>query len=52
MDSGKRAGSGVFKASKDFSRGDALCAGLCSVSVGCEIVAGVLIWCPMPGLYS
>ena len=49
VDSGRRAGSGIFKASTDFARGDAVCGGLCSVSAGCEIVAGVLIWCPIPG---
>ena len=49
MDSGKRARTGVFKASKDFARGDTICGGLCTVSAGCEVVAGVLVWCPIPG---
>ena len=49
VDSGKRAGTGIFKASKDFARGDAVCGGLCSVSVGCEVIASVLVWCPVPG---
>ena len=49
MDSGKRAGSGVFKASKDFARGDTVCCGLCIVSAGCEVVSGVLVWVPIPG---
>lgn len=49
VDSGKRAGTGIFKASKDFARGDTICAGLCGVSAGCEVIAGVLIWCPIPG---
>ena len=49
VDSGKRASTGIFKAGKDFSRGDTVCGGLCSVSVGCEVIAGVLVWCPIPG---
>ena len=49
IDSGKRVGSGLFKASKDFARGDAFCGGLCGISTGCEIIAGVLVWCPVPG---
>ena len=49
MDSGKRAGTSIFKASKDFSRGDPVCGGLCSLSAGCEVIAGVLVWCPIPG---
>jgi hypothetical protein len=49
VDSGKRAGVGIFKASKDFARGDAICGGLCSISAGCEVIAGVLVWCPIPG---
>ena len=52
MDSGKRAGTGIFKAGKDFARGDAICGGLCSVSAGCEVIAGVLIWCPIPGKFT
>ena len=49
VDSGGRAGVGIFKASKDFARGDAICGGLCCVSTGCEVVSGILIWCPIPG---
>ena len=49
VDSGKRAGSGIFKASKDFSRGDTVCGVLCSISTGCEVVSGVVVWCPIPG---
>jgi hypothetical protein len=49
VDSGGRAGVGTFKASKDFARGDVMCGGLCCVSIGCEVVSGVLIWCPIPG---
>lgn len=48
-DSGRRAGIGVFKASKDFARGDALCGTLCCISTGCETVSGILVWCPIPG---
>jgi hypothetical protein len=49
LDSGRRVGVGTFKASKDFARGDALCGGLCCVSIGCEVISGVLVWCPIPG---
>lgn len=49
VDSGRRAGVGTFKASKDFARGDTICGGLCCVSIGCEAVSGVLVWCPIPG---
>lgn len=49
VDSGRRAGVGTFKASKDFARGDVVCGGLCCISIGCEVVSGVLIWCPVPG---
>jgi hypothetical protein len=49
IDSGRRAGVGTFKASKDFARGDAMCGILCCISVGCEAVSGVLVWCPIPG---
>lgn len=49
VDSGRRVGVGTFKASKDFARGDAMCGGLCCVSIGCEAVSGVLVWCPIPG---
>lgn len=49
VDSGRRAGLGTFKAGKDFSRGDTLCASLCCISIGCEAVSGILVWCPIPG---
>ena len=49
VDSGRRAGISTFKASKDFARGDAICGGLCCVSIGCEVVSSVLVWCPIPG---
>ena len=49
VDSGKRGASGIFKATKDFSRGDPVCGTLCSVSVGCEATAAVLVWVPIPG---
>ena len=49
IDSGKRAGTGIFKASTDFARGDTVYGGLCSVLVGCEVMVGVLVWCPIPG---
>ena len=44
IDSGKRAGAGTFKASKDFARGDTVCAGLCCVSIKCELLSGILVW--------
>ena len=50
--SGSRVGSGAFKATKDFSRGDVLCGTLCSVSIGCEIVCGVIVWVPVPGKFT
>lgn len=49
VDSGRRVGVGTFKASKDFARGDIMCGSLCCVSIGCEAVSGVLVWCPIPG---
>lgn len=49
IDSGKRAASGTFKATKDFTRGDAVCGTLCCISIGCEVSAGVLVWVPIPG---
>ena len=49
VDSGRRVGVGTFKASKDFARGDIMCGSLCCVSIGCEAISGVLVWCPIPG---
>ena len=49
IDSGRRAGVGAYKASKDFARGDVMCGSLCCVSIGCEAISGVLVWCPIPG---
>ena len=49
---GSRVGSGAFKATKDFSKGDILCGTLCSVSMGCEIACGVITWVPMPGKFT
>ena len=49
VDSGRRVGVGTFKASKDFARGDVMCGGFCCVSIGCEVLSGVLVWCPIPG---
>lgn len=49
IDSGRRVGVGTFKAASDFGRGDVLCGGLCCVSIGCEAVSGILVWCPIPG---
>lgn len=42
IDSGRRAAVGTFKASKDFVKGDTICGGLCCVSVGCELISGVI----------
>lgn len=47
--SGQRAGTGLLKASKDYSRGDYLCTGLCGISVLCEAGSGIVIWIPVPG---
>lgn len=49
IDSGRQAGVDIFKASKDFARGDVMCRSLCCVSIGCEAVSGILVWCPIPG---
>ena len=49
VDSGRRSAAGTFKASKDFAKGDTICLSLCCVSIGCELVSGVLVWCPIPG---
>jgi hypothetical protein len=49
VDSSKRAATGTYKAGKDFSRGDSLCGGLCCISIGCEVLSGVFVWCPIPG---
>ena len=49
IDSGRRAGAGTFKATADFARGDMICGSLCCVSVGCEAVSSILVWCPIPG---
>nr|YP_009308933.1 hypothetical protein [Toxarium undulatum]AOS86676.1 hypothetical protein [Toxarium undulatum] len=49
VDSGRRASVGTFKASKDFAKGDTICGSLCCVSIGCEVISGVLVWCPIPG---
>lgn len=48
VDSGKRIGVGAYKAGKDFSRGDVVCGTLCCVSMGCETVSSIVIWCPLP----
>jgi hypothetical protein len=49
---GSRVGSGAFKATKDFSRGDIACGTLCSVSMGCEVACVVITWVPMPGKFA
>lgn len=49
VDSGRKAGIVTFKAARDFAKNDLMCGGLCSVSVGCEILSSILIWCPIPG---
>ena len=43
IDSGKRAWAGTSKASKDFARGDTVCAGLCC-AIKCELLSGILVW--------
>jgi hypothetical protein len=49
VDSGRRVGVGTFKASKDFAKGDVMCGTLCCISIGCETISGIIIWCPIPG---
>ncbi len=49
IDSARRGATGGFKAGKDFARGDAICGGLGCVSIGCEAVSAVIVWCPIPG---
>jgi hypothetical protein len=48
IDSGRRIGAGTYKAAKDFTRGDVICGSLCCISIGCEAISGVLVWCPIP----
>ena len=50
--SGSRIGSGAFKATKDFGRGDIVCGTLCSVSMGCETACAVITWLPIPGKFT
>ena len=50
--SGSRIGSGVFKATKDFGRGDIVCGSLCSISMGCETACAVITWLPIPGKFA
>jgi hypothetical protein len=40
--SGKRIATASFKDIQDFSRGDSVCATLCTVSACCETVSGVI----------
>lgn len=49
LDSGKRGATGIYKAGKDFARGDVVCGTLCSLSTGCETLCAVVICCPIPG---
>ena len=49
QDSGKRAGTHIFEASKDFECGDIVCDKLCTVSSECEVIADVLVWCIITG---
>nr|YP_010444365.1 hypothetical protein NQZ09_pgp054 [Fibrocapsa japonica]UTE95251.1 hypothetical protein FjapPt_p170 [Fibrocapsa japonica] len=50
--SGTRVGSGAYKATKDFARGDILCSTLCSVSIGCELACKILAWLSVPGKFA
>tara|TARA_B110000971_G_C20036292_1_gene514417 strand:- start:5115 stop:5321 length:207 start_codon:yes stop_codon:yes gene_type:complete len=43
IDSGSRTVIGIYKSTVDFARGDTLCVGLCCVSIGLELTAGVLV---------
>jgi len=38
----------LSKLAKILSRRDIVCGNLCTVSIGCELVSGVLVWCPIP----
>ena len=49
LDSGRRAGLGTFKATKDFARVDTACRTLCSISIACEAISGTLVWYPISG---
>lgn len=49
---GSRVGSGAYKATKNFTKGDLLCGTLYSISIGCEIACGVIIWLPVPGKFT
>ena len=48
VDSGRKVSTGIFKASKDFAKGDTVCTSLWCISIFCETVSGVLVWCPIP----
>lgn len=50
--SGSRVGSGAYKATKDFSKGDVVCGTLCSISMGCETACIAVTWIPMPGKFT
>ena len=45
-------GSGTYKATKYFVRGNAVCGALCSVSLGCETTYIAIIWIPMQGKFT
>lgn len=49
IDSGGRIGTGIYKAvCRDFPKGNFVSGSLCCVSILCEVVSGVLVWCPIP----
>jgi hypothetical protein len=45
LESSRAGGTTIFKASRDYMRGDPLCLGLCLVSTACEGVAIVSSTC-------
>ena len=47
--SGSKVGTSIFKAAKDYAKGDVLCTGLCAASGICETAAGIIVWTPIPG---
>lgn len=47
--SGTKVGTSIFKGTKDYTRGDVLCTGLCAVSGICETAAGIIVWIPILG---
>jgi hypothetical protein len=45
LESSRASGTTIFKASKDYMRGEPLCLGLCMVSTACEGIAIISSTC-------